>query len=108
MMLGRLEFIEATDVLKATGLPHPDWLVLQPLFGLRAGATWNRADDALFAKPPSEAWAGSAYAGLAYRLGIPEPDVFLRMFVAFPIGSNAGQTTFRVMVRAPFDLLGRL
>ena len=106
MMLGKLEFIEAHDVLKATGLPHPDWLVLQPLFGVRGGATWNR--DEVFAKPPSEAWAGSAYAGLAYRLGIPDPDVFLRMFVAFPIGPNAGQTTFRVMLRAPFDLLGRL
>jgi len=42
------------------------------------------------------------------RYGIPEPDVFLRMFVAFPVGPNAGQTTFRVALRAPFDLLGRL
>jgi len=107
MMLARLEFIEAHDVLAMVGLPHPDWLVLQPLFGARAGATWNAGDDT-FASPPSQAWAGSAYAGLAYRLGIPEPDVFLRMFVAFPVGPNAGQTTFRVALRAPFDLLGRL
>jgi hypothetical protein len=106
LMLARLEFIEAHDVLKMTGIPHPDWLVLQPLFGARAGATWDR--DAVFARPPSQAWAGSAYAGLAYRLGIPEADVFLRMFVAFPVGPNAGQTTFRVALRAPFDLLGRL
>jgi hypothetical protein len=106
LMLARLEFIEAHDVLEMTGIPHPDWLVLQPLFGARAGATWDR--DAVFAKPPSQAWAGSAYAGLAYRLGIPEADVFLRMFVAFPVGPNAGQTTFRVALRAPFDLLGRL
>jgi hypothetical protein len=108
MLLGKLEFIEAHDVLKATGLPHPDWLVLQPLFGVRGGAAWDRGENALFATPPSEAWAGSAYGGLAFRLGIPEPDVFLRMFVAFPIGPNAGQTTFRVMLRAPFDLLGPL
>jgi hypothetical protein len=108
MLLGKLEFIEAHDVLKATGLPHPDWLVLQPLFGVRGAAAWDRGENVLFATPPSEAWAGSAYAGLAYRVGIPEPDVFLRMFVAFPIGPNAGQTTFRVMLRAPFDLLGRL
>jgi hypothetical protein len=108
MLLGKLEFIEAHDVLKATGLPHPDWLVLQPLFGVRGAAAWDRGENALFATPPSEAWAGSAYGGLAFRLGIPEPDVFLRMFVAFPIGPNAGQTTFRVMLRAPFDLLGPL
>jgi len=108
MLLGKLEFIEAHDVLKATGLPHPDWLVLQPLFGVRGAAAWDRGENTLFATPPSEAWAGSAYAGLAYRLGIPEPDVFLRMFVAFPIGPNSGQTTFRVMLRAPFDLLGTL
>ena len=108
MLLGKLEFIEAHDVLKGLGLPHPDWLVLQPLFGARAGATWDRGEDVLFAKPPSEAWAGSVYGGLAYRLGIPETDVFVRMFVAFPVGPHSGQTTFRVMIRTPFDLLGRL
>jgi hypothetical protein len=108
MILGKVEFIEAHDLLNAVHLPHPDWLVLQPLVGVHGGALWDHPSNSVLARVPGEAWVGSAYAGVAYRLGIPEPDVLLRMYVAWPIGPNSGDTTFRMSVRAPFDLLGRL
>jgi hypothetical protein len=108
MILGKVEFVEAHDLLNAVHLPHPDWLVLQPLVGVHGGALWDHSSNSVLARVPAEAWVGSAYAGVVYRLGIPEPDVLLRMYVAWPIGPNSGDTTFRMSVRAPFDLLGRL
>ena len=38
LLLGKIEFIEAHDLLRVVGLPHPDWLVLQPLVLFHGGA----------------------------------------------------------------------
>jgi hypothetical protein len=110
LLLGKLEFIEAHDLLGAVGLPHPDWLVLQPMLFFHGGAVWDDAGgrNIVFSTPPSEAWRGAAGAGLAYRLGIPEPDVLARLYVAWPIGPRSGTTQFRVSIGTTFDLLGRL
>jgi hypothetical protein len=108
MLLGKLEFVEAHDLLRSIGLPHPDWLVLQPMLFVQGGALWDTGRDVAFARPPAQAWVGAAGAGLVYRIGIPEPDVIVRTYVAWPIGPNSGDATFRVSLGTTFDLLGRL
>ncbi len=110
LLLGRVELIEAHDVLEAVGLPHPDWLVLQPLVLFHAGAAWDDAGgrDIVFAGPPSNAWRGSAGAGLALKLGVPDPETLARIYVAWPVGPDAGKTTFRFTLGTTFELLGRL
>ena len=62
----------------------------------------------MLSTPPSDTWRGAAGAGLAYRLGIPDPDVLARLYVAWPIGPRSGTTQFRVSIGTTFDLLGRL
>ncbi|MEP7027617.1 MAG: hypothetical protein ABI960_03390, partial [Candidatus Eisenbacteria bacterium] len=110
LLLGRIELIEAHDVLKAIGLPHPDWLVLQPLVVFHEGVAWDDPGgrDVVFSRPPGAAWRGSVGAGLALRLGVPEPDAMARLYVAWPIGPDAGTTTVRFSLGTTFDLLGRL
>jgi hypothetical protein len=108
LLLGKVEFVESHDVLKSVGLPHPDWLVLQPMLFAQGGALWNDGRSVVFAGPTKNAWVGTAGAGLVYRLGIPEPDVLARVYVAWPIGPNSGDTTVRFTLGTTFDLLGRL
>jgi len=110
LLLGKIEFVEAHDVLKAIGLPHPDWLVLQPMLAAQGGAVWDDAGgrNVLFSGPPSEAWCGAVGAGLIYRIGIPDPDAVARIYLTKPIGPNSGEMRVRFSLGTTFDLLGRL
>jgi len=110
LLLGKFEFIESHDVLKAIGIGHPDWLVLQPMATFQTGVVWDdpAGRDVVFSKPPPEPWRSSLGAGLALRLGVPDPDVMLRLYVGWPVGPEGGSTEFRSSVSKRFDLLGRL
>jgi hypothetical protein len=110
LLIGKFEFIEAHDVLRAIGIGHPDWLVLQPLASFQSGVVWDdpAGRDVVFSKPPSAAWRSSAGVGLALRLGVPDPDTMMRFYLGLPVGPDAGVTQLRVSLSTTFDLLGPL
>ncbi len=109
LVLGKLELVGSGDALRAVGVHPPDWLVLQPYAFAEAGAVWNDVGgrDVVFARVPKDAWRGSAGAGLAYRLGIPDPNALARLFVAWPVGQDAGTARFGLSLGTTFDLVGR-
>src|SRR5262249_2875848 len=109
LLVGKLELVGSGDALRTLGLHPPDWLVLQPLALAEAGAAWNEADghDNVFVRVPGEAWGGSGGAGVAYGLGIPDPNVMAKLFVAWPVGHDAGVTRLNLVVGSTFDLFGR-
>jgi len=110
LLLGRTELVASPDVLDALGLPHPQWLVLQPSLFVDYGNAWDDAAgrDVLLSAPPGAGWRGSAGGGFAWKLGVPEPDVTMRLWMAWPIGPRAGVPSFNVSVGRTFDLVGRL
>jgi len=110
LLVGKFEFIEAHDVLRAIGIGHPDWLVLQPMATFQTGVVWDdpAARDVVFSMPPSAAWRSSAGIGLAMRLGVPDPDTMMRFYVGLPVGPDAGKTQMRASLSTTFDLLGPL
>lgn len=110
LLLGRTELLASPDVLDALGLPHPRWLVLQPSLFVDYGNAWDdpAGRDVLLSSPPGAGWRGSAGGGFAWRLGVPEPDVMMRLWMAWPIGPRAGVPSFNMSVGRAFDLVGRL
>ena len=110
LLLGKFEFVEAHDVLRAIGIGHPDWLVLQPMATFQTGVVWDdpAQRDVVFSKPPSNAWRSSMGAGFAMRVGAPEPDVLFRFYLGWPVGPEAGTPEVRASMSSTFDLIGRL
>lgn len=110
LLFGRSELVASPDVLKALGLPHPAWLVLQPSLFIDGGHVWDdpAGRDVVFSRPPAAGWRGAAGGGLSWRLGIPEPDATMRLWMAWPIGPDSGSPRFNISVGRSFDLLGRL
>ena len=110
LLVAKFEFIEAHDVLRAIGIGHPDWLVLQPMATFQSGVVWDdpAGRDVVFSMPPSAAWRSSAGVGLALRLGVPDPDTMMRFYLGLPVGPDAGKTQLRASLSTAFDLLGPL
>jgi hypothetical protein len=46
--------------------------------------------------------------GLALRAGVPDPDTYIRIYLAFRTGQDSGGPLPRLTVRVPLDLLGKL
>lgn len=110
LVMSRFELRGAQDVLNALRLPHPEWLVLQPSLFFDYANVWDdpAGRDVVFSKPPGEGWRGSAGGGFAWRLGVPEPDVTMRMWMAWPVGSRGGEPQFNFTVGRTFELVGRI
>jgi len=110
LLLTRVEMIGSPDVLKALHLPHPEWFILRPSVFLDYGNVWDdpACRDVVFSRPPAEDWRGAAGGGFAWRIGIPEPDVTMRMWMAWPLGPRAGAPQFNFTAGRGFELLGRL
>lgn len=110
LLMSRVELTGAQDVLRALRLPHPEWLVLEPSAFFDYGSTWDdpAGRDVVFSRPPSGAWRGAAGGGVAWRIGVPEPDVSVRVWMAWPIGPDSGTRRLSLAVGGPFGLLGRL
>ena len=107
---GKMEAIEAHDLLRAIGLPHPDWLVVQPGLMADAGVTWNdpAGRSIVFSKPPGNLWYGSVGPGLVWRIGMPDPDVMARAYVMWPVGPGGGAAQYRFAIGRTFSFLGAL
>jgi hypothetical protein len=110
LLLGRAELLASPDVLDELGLPHPRWLVLQPSLFVDYGNAWDdpAGRDVLLSSPPGAGWRGAAGGGFAWKLGVPEPDVTMRLWMAWPIGPRSGVPSFNMSVGRAFDLVGRL
>ncbi len=110
LLAGKLEFIGSQNLLRAIGLEKPDWLVFHPMVFGEAAAVWNdpAGRDVVFSKPPSQSWRGSAGFGVATRIGFPEPDVYWRIGLAWPVGPESGELTLNFSLGRRFDLVDRL
>jgi hypothetical protein len=110
LLLTHFELTGAVNVLETLGLPHPEWLVLHPSVFMDYGSVWDdpAGRDVVFSMPPGENWAGAAGGGFSWRLGIPEPDVTMRMWMAWPVGPRGGDPQFNFTVGRTFELVGRL
>lgn len=110
LMVAHFELTGAQDVLQALRFPHPQWLVLYPSVFMDYGSTWDdpAGRDVVFSKPPGQNWRGAAGGGFSWRLGIPEPDVTMRMWMAWPVGPRGGDPQFNFTVGRTFELVGRL
>ncbi len=106
----KVEFTHAANVLQSIGLRKPDWLVLQPLFFAQAAAAWDDPGgrNVVFSKPPGEFWRGTAGFGMISRFGIPDPDVWWRIELGWPVGTQSGDLTLNFSLGRRFDLLGTL
>ena len=107
MLLGRLDLLEAHDLLEVLRLPRPDWLKLQPGAFFHYAAVWDdpAGRDVVFSKPPSEAWRGAAGVSLIYRPGLPDPRTQLRFQLGWPVGPDAGVSRFTLAIGREFDLV---
>jgi hypothetical protein len=110
LLLGRSELVASPDVLAALGVPHPAWLVLQPSLFVDYGNAWDDAAgrDVVLSSPPGAGWRGAAGGGFAWKLGVPEPDVTMRLWMSWPLGPRSGVAQFNMSVGRTFELLGRL
>lgn len=110
LLAGKLELVGSQNIVRALGIQRPDWLILQPVVFADMAADWDDPGgrDVVFSKPPSQAWRGAAGLGLAMRVGFPEPDVFWRMRLAWPIGPDSGEIELNFTLGRSFDLVGPL
>jgi len=108
LLLGTFELLDSHDVLRGLGLPHPEWLVLQPAVFAQAGTAWDDQRDVVFAMPPSASWRGTVGGGFVFRLGVPDPDSFWRLYMSWPVGPNSGVARFNFTAGTAFSLPGRL
>jgi hypothetical protein len=110
LLLGKFELMYGNGLLETLHIGHPKWLVLQPFGFFHSGAAWDdpAERDILFSKPPSQAFHQSVGFGLALRAGVPDPDTYIRIYLAFRTGQDSGGPLPRLTVRVPLDLLGKL
>jgi hypothetical protein len=110
LLIGKAELIESTNLWHALGLHRPDWFVPQPTAFIHYAASWDdpAGRNNFFVKPPGTAWRGAAGIGLGWRVGLPEPDVFWRIEMAWPVGPESGSPTLNFTLGRGFDLVGRL
>jgi len=110
LLFGRGVLTASPDVLETLHLPHPRWLVLVPSVFIDGGSVWDDPSgrDVVFSTPPSRTWLGAAGGGLTWRIGIPEPDIEVTFWMAWPIGPNGGEPQFNISTGHAFALLGRL
>jgi hypothetical protein len=92
---GRAELVLAPNLLELARLPHPSLLNLQISSYLASGAVWGEnpytgADLGGDAFPDPEAWRHEIGLGLLYRPGVPDPQGFLRLDFAWPVGPHGG------------------
>ena len=108
VLLGTAELLWGRGLFEALGIGHPRWLVLQPNAFVESGAAWDAGRDVVFSKPPSRAFQEDAGLGFALRTGFPEPDTYLRLFIAVPLSEESDVVRLGLGIRAPLDLVGRL
>jgi hypothetical protein len=110
LLLGKVEVMYGNGIFEALHIGHPHWLVLQPFGFFHSGAAWDdpAERDILFSKPPAQAFHQSVGFGLALRTGVPDPDTYVRFYLAFRTGQDSGGPLPRLTIRVPLDLLGKL
>jgi len=87
----RLDAIFVPDLLALARLPHPAAFPIQGGVFTATGAVWGRdlfggAGSAENHWPDPDGWRSEGGVSLLYRPGIPDPSLFIRGDLAFPVG----------------------
>ena len=87
----RLDAIFVPDLLALARIPHPAAFPIQGAVFTATGAVWGRdvfraTGSAENHWPDPDAWRSEAGISLLYRPGIPDPSLFVRGDLAFPVG----------------------
>jgi hypothetical protein len=110
LAVARLDLIGADDLLALARIPHPAMLYLQGGLFAATGAVWG-ADpfggpgSAPGAWPERSAWRSEAGVSLLYRPGIPDPDAYLRLNLAWPVGLHDDRPRWSMSYSRALDLL---
>jgi hypothetical protein len=91
MGIARLDIIGADDLLALAGIPHPAMFPLQGGVFATIGGVWG--DDPYGGPgsprdgwPDRNAWQSEGGIALLWRPGLPDPDSYLRVNLAWPLG----------------------
>jgi hypothetical protein len=94
LALGRLDLVELPDLLAIAHVPHPAMLPLQAAAFVASGAVWG-ADPYGGPTAPGVDWPhrgafrSEAGVSLLYRPGLPNPNQYVQVSWAWPIGPHA-------------------
>lgn len=90
----RGDLLYAGDVLERLGIPHPAWMPLSfGVFG-NAGAVWGVDRDTGGPAsterdwPEAGDWKSEVGASALWRIGVPDPDLAMRVDYAVPVGPD--------------------
>ena len=108
--LGRLDLIGSADLLERLRIPHSPALALQGGIFAASGAVWGRDPFGGPERPGGNwperaAWLGEVGLSLLYRPGIPEPNGFVRLDYARPLGPDGRSGRLAISYGRIMDLL---
>ncbi len=111
--LARLDAIGADDLLALAHIPHPAMLPIQGGLFVATGAVWGPDPYGPFGGPgtptggwpPRNAWRSEAGLSLLYRPGVPDENAYLRLHLAWPLGTGRGEIRWSVSYSRALDLL---
>lgn len=93
----RADLLYAGDALERLGIPHPAWLPLSfGVFG-NVGAVWGfdpltgLAAETARDWPESGDWKSEWGVSALWRIGVPDPDLAMRIDYAIPAGPEDGR-----------------
>lgn len=107
----RGELVLADDLRRLLHLPLPAWLPLQASAFAATGAAWGHDATGVTPTPtrregPSSSdWQSEIGTGLSWRPGVPRPDTYLRLEVAWPIGPDTRGVAYTLGLQGLQDLL---
>lgn len=110
--VGRLEVLLQDDVLSALGLRKNPAFPLQAGAYATTGARWGYDPATGAARvtardwPGAEQWLPEAGVALMYRPGLPDPETWLRVDYAWPLGPGNRDATLYVSWKRTLHLLG--
>ena len=110
MTLARLDLLELPDVLELLHVPHPALLPLQVGVFAATGAVWGvdpyggptRPGTDL---PEEQEFRHEVGASLLYRPGLPDPNMYVQIGWAWPIGPHSGPPRFSLSYSRGIDLV---
>lgn len=110
--VGRVELLMHDDVFTVLGLRQGTAFPIQVAAFAGAAARWGYDPATGAARvtprdwPGAEQWMSEAGVSLMFRPGIPDPDAFLRVDYAWPLGPGDREGTLQVSWQRTLHLLG--
>lgn len=111
--VGRVDLLLHDDLLTLLRLRRDTAFPLQAGAFAVSAARWGYDPVTQLARstkrdwPGSEQWLSEAGVSLMYRPGLPDPDTFMRLDVAWPLGPGGRELAIQMMYKRTLHLLGR-